>query len=76
MVQHKSYLEHQTTCCFFTLGAVKKGASRCSYKAYGEGAFVVVGMPSGISFRRPSSYGTTQLEAILKAKELIQFGNT
>lgn len=33
----------------------------------------MTGLPGGISFKKPSGYGTAQLKKIVEAKESIQF---
>lgn len=48
------------------------GKSTCSYKEFQEGKFQVEGMPDGVPFKTPGSYGLPCLRKIIDAKEHIQ----
>lgn len=56
--------------CLFTGEACGKSSLRVPYK---KGGFEVSGLPGDLSFKRPSAYGTKQVNAIMENADRITF---
>ena len=55
---------------FLTGEACGKPSLRVPYK---KGGFEVLGLPSGLNFKRPSAYGSKQIQEIMKSENNITF---
>ena len=55
---------------FLTGEACGKPSLRVPYK---KGGFEVLGLPSGLNFKRPSAYGSKQIQEIMKSENNIIF---
>ena len=60
------YVKH----LFLTGEACGKPSLRVPYK---KGGFEVLGLPSGLNFKRPSAYGSKQIKEIMKSANNITF---
>jgi GTF2I-like repeat len=49
------------------------GRSHVQYKSVRDGSIGVSGLPEGLSFKKPSSYGRRDLHAILQGSNDLKF---
>ena len=52
------------------------GQSQVSYKAIMAGKVVCLGLPQGVTMKKPSAYSIDAMEAILNAQDSITFKGT
>lgn len=64
-------------CCnsYFHLlqGEAKGVQARCPYKLVKDGHVVVTGLPEGVPFKTPSSYGVPMLKKVLDSRDKLVF---